>query len=82
MIPENKRLIVSLEDKLGWEEICPFLEKPIPDVPYPRGNAPKEFQALADKLLVPRILRGMVIFGSSVIVPLLGIGSWYYLCRS
>ncbi|KAH8649866.1 hypothetical protein BX600DRAFT_528863 [Xylariales sp. PMI_506] len=81
LIPEKQRLILNLDNGLGWEDMCPFLEKPVPDVPYPRGNAPAEFQKLADQLLVPRIKRGMAIIASVVLVPLASVGIWYYLRR-
>eukprot|EP01034_Spumella_vulgaris_P028243 gene28243-35067_t len=28
----------------GWEPICTFLNKPIPNVPYPNSNDTHEFQ--------------------------------------
>lgn len=33
----SKRLLVFSEDE-GWEPLCKFLGKPVPDVPFPRGN--------------------------------------------
>ncbi len=34
--PEERLLVFKLED--GWEPLCKFLGKPIPDVPFPRGK--------------------------------------------
>jgi hypothetical protein len=34
------------EPKDGWEPLCKFLGKPIPDVPYPHVNDTKEFQRI------------------------------------
>ena len=31
-------LSMQLETDLGWEPLCRFLDKPIPDVPFPREN--------------------------------------------
>jgi hypothetical protein len=28
----------------GWERLCEFLDKPVPDVPYPNLNNPKDLQ--------------------------------------
>lgn len=41
-------LVVKLEDGLGWEQICPFTGDKIPEVPYPRGNEPKNFELVAN----------------------------------
>lgn len=29
----------------GWEPLCRFLDVPVPDAPYPRGNSTAEFRA-------------------------------------
>ena len=42
-VPAEKLLV--FEAKEGWEPLCNFLGKPIPDVPYPRVNDTAEFQA-------------------------------------
>jgi hypothetical protein len=28
----------------GWEPLCTFLDRPIPDTEYPRSNSTEEFQ--------------------------------------
>jgi hypothetical protein len=35
---KNNLLIVNFEKGDGWKEICQFLEKPIPDQPFPHLN--------------------------------------------
>jgi hypothetical protein len=30
----------------GWERLCQFLRKPVPDVPYPSSNSAEEFSAM------------------------------------
>ena len=40
--PEDKLLVFKATD--GWEPLCKFLGKPVPDVPYPNVNDTKEFQ--------------------------------------
>ncbi|PKS08083.1 hypothetical protein jhhlp_005358 [Lomentospora prolificans] len=79
LVPDDRLLIVKLEDGLGWDEICPFLGHPIPDTPYPRGNAPGEFKKLIEGLFLPRIKRALGILASGIIVPVLSVGLWYYL---
>ncbi|MEZ5025162.1 MAG: sulfotransferase [Chitinophagales bacterium] len=40
-IPEEKLLIFQAKE--GWEPLCNFLDKPIPEVPYPNVNNTAEF---------------------------------------
>ena len=40
LVPPEKLLEWSVED--GWQPLCDFLEKPVPDMEFPSGNAPKE----------------------------------------
>ncbi len=50
----ERLLVVDICSGEGWEKICPFVEKPIPDVPFPKTNtAGKQgsFKPLARRLL-------------------------------
>ncbi|KAI8094710.1 hypothetical protein BDF21DRAFT_395122 [Thamnidium elegans] len=40
-IPEDQLLVTKLDE--GWKRICKFLEKDVPDVPYPRSISTTEF---------------------------------------
>ncbi|KAI1421499.1 hypothetical protein F5Y12DRAFT_800896 [Xylaria sp. FL1777] len=77
--PRDRLLVARLEDGFGWEQICPFLGHPVPETRYPRGNAPQEFQKMADDILVPRIFRAGLMALSAVLIPTLSVGIWYYL---
>ncbi len=44
----DRLLTYNLGD--GWEPLCEFLDKPIPDVAYPHSNAAQEFTAMMDRL--------------------------------
>ncbi|KAK5634861.1 hypothetical protein RRF57_010574 [Xylaria bambusicola] len=79
LAPPDRLLVAKLEDGFGWEQLCPFLGHPIPETRYPRGNAPKEFQKMADDLLVPRVRKAGLMALSAVLVPTLSVGAWYYL---
>jgi hypothetical protein len=37
---------LELQCKEGWEPLCKFLGKPIPDAPFPSGNQREVFQRL------------------------------------
>ncbi|RWA11229.1 hypothetical protein EKO27_g3881 [Xylaria grammica] len=79
LAPRDRLLVARLEDGFGWEQICPFLGHPIPEARYPRGNAPQEFQKMADELLMPRIRRAGLMALSAILIPALSIGALYYL---
>lgn len=40
-IPADRLLVWSVQE--GWEPLCEFLGKPVPDTPFPRLNDSKEF---------------------------------------
>jgi hypothetical protein len=42
-IPADRLLVYRVEQ--GWEPLCKFLNKPIPDKPFPRVNDTAEFQS-------------------------------------
>lgn len=47
-IPKKQLLIFNV--KQGWEPLCKFLNKPVPDKPFPRVNDRKEFQDRINKM--------------------------------
>eukprot|EP00951_Prasinocladus_malaysianus_P037058 scaffold395020_cov32-Prasinocladus_malaysianus.AAC.2 len=40
--PKDRLLVFKATD--GWEPLCKFLGKPVPDVPYPHVNDTEQFQ--------------------------------------
>ncbi|RJE19487.1 hypothetical protein PHISCL_08172 [Aspergillus sclerotialis] len=71
-LPKDRTLIVKLEDGLGWEQICPFLDVPIPDEPYPDANDQDNFQNIVGKFMHPGILAAWLRLGA-LAVPSLGV---------
>ncbi|KAE8165696.1 Tubulin/FtsZ, GTPase domain-containing protein [Aspergillus tamarii] len=65
-LPKDRLLVVKLEDGLGWEQICPFLDQPIPEEQYPRGNEPDKFHRIVGDYMEPRVKAAMVNFGAMV----------------
>lgn len=43
-VPADRLLV--FEAREGWEPLCRFLGRPVPDTPYPRSNSREEFFAL------------------------------------
>ncbi len=42
--PPDRVLTYHIGD--GWETLCSFLDKPVPETPFPRTNSTEEFQTL------------------------------------
>lgn len=42
-LPPERLLTYDVRD--GWQPLCGFLDKPIPDIPFPRTNSTDEFKA-------------------------------------
>ena len=40
--PKDQLLVFEVSE--GWEPLCKFLNKPVPDVPFPRVNDTEDFQ--------------------------------------
>ena len=52
IVPAERLLVFDVRD--GWEPLCKFLGKPVPDEPFPNGNAGPEFFERAAKLMRDR----------------------------
>jgi hypothetical protein len=37
-IPQDRLLVIDICAREGWETLCPFVGKPIPDAPFPHVN--------------------------------------------
>ncbi|GKZ35039.1 hypothetical protein AbraIFM66950_005479 [Aspergillus brasiliensis] len=74
-LPKDRLLVVKLEDGLGWDEICPFLDVPIPEEKYPRGNEPDKFHKIIEDYLGPKLKAAMISLGTSV-ATVAGIGGY------
>jgi hypothetical protein len=46
--PPDRLLTYNLGD--GWEPLCRFLGRPVPDTPFPKTNSTEQFQAFAAAL--------------------------------
>ncbi|THC99771.1 hypothetical protein EYZ11_000701 [Aspergillus tanneri] len=57
MVPKDRLLEWTVEE--GWEPLCKFLGKPVPDEPFPRTNDASGFEKNVDNLLKKRIMRGL-----------------------
>ncbi|KAJ5241921.1 uncharacterized protein N7469_000248 [Penicillium citrinum] len=78
MVPKDNLLEWSVED--GWEPLCKFLDKPVPNEAFPRTNTPGSYAERADELVKRRIVQCLRNF-SLTFVALAGISTaavmWY-----
>lgn len=71
VVPPEKRLEWKVQD--GWGPLCEFLGKPVPDVPFPNGNAPAELQKRAGDARVREVRaakRNFAVFVAVVVAVL------------
>jgi hypothetical protein len=68
--PKEKLLVYEVSQ--GWAPLCEFLDKPIPDVPFPHVNDTKEFQRM---ILAVRMV-AMVGLTTAITIPIC-VGLWY-----
>ncbi|XP_040574263.1 uncharacterized protein [Lepeophtheirus salmonis] len=68
-VPEKQLLIFNVRQ--GWEPLCKFLDRPIPDVPFPKTN---------DRASIKKISRNFEILGWIVSFGIIGVisGLLYY----
>lgn len=77
LVPPERLLVLSLEKGFGWEEICIFLERDIPDTPYPRINSMSEFHEAAEMIVAPGVRKATTILASSA-MGIIGVVAWYF----
>ena len=64
--------MIKLEDGLGWEQICPFLDVPIPDEPYPAPNDQDMFKTIVRNFMHPGFVAAWLKLGA-LVAPSLGV---------
>lgn len=74
LVPADRLFVGKLEDGLGWEQICPFLEVDVPTIPYPRINDTKQFQAMSRKMIQNGRRKALSVMGA---LGALAVGFWY-----
>lgn len=71
LVPEERRLEFKLKD--GWEPLCEFLDKPVPDMPFPRVNSREEHEVTAKKMMWRALAKSLVGIGA---IGAVGYGVW------
>jgi hypothetical protein len=78
MIPPENLLEFNLED--GWAPLCAFLEKDIPDAPFPHVNDRNVILNMVNKLCFILTIKSLWIIVKRLF-PILGITIGYWLAR-
>lgn len=70
LIPPERLHVIKLEDGIGWDKICGYLEKPIPDVPYPVTDNHHEIM----KPFFAGLVRTAFFNMAATLIPVVGLG--------
>ncbi|RYP52649.1 hypothetical protein DL769_010631 [Monosporascus sp. CRB-8-3] len=77
LVPPEQLKVVTLEEGLGWEEICPYLGVPVPKgLDWPGRNTPEEFREITAPL-ARRAARKTIMSLTTIAVSVLAAGVWY-----
>lgn len=80
-VPEDRMLEWSVED--GWEPLCKFLDKAVPQQEFPSGNPPKAWAERIAKTMQGHhdsAVRNMIFFGAFLTALLAAVGYVYFCC--
>lgn len=72
LVPPERRLEYKISD--GWEPLCKFLDRPVPDVPFPQLNSREEHRRKG-YILIWGMYGGMATLAAGIAVA----GSWYLM---
>ncbi|RYP58334.1 hypothetical protein DL770_010452 [Monosporascus sp. CRB-9-2] len=77
LVPPEQLKVVTLEDGLGWEEICPYLGVPVPKgLDWPGRNVPEEFAAISGPVIQGAVRRAITSL-TTIAVGIIAAGVWY-----
>ncbi|KAI1334517.1 hypothetical protein F5Y15DRAFT_287712 [Xylariaceae sp. FL0016] len=74
IVPENQLLVLQLEEGITWDKLCPFLEKPAPNTPYPKSNERAEHNKVQWIIMGPAYLKAVGL----VVTAGLGFAAMWY----
>ncbi len=78
-VPPHRLLEYRVED--GWETLCEFLGKDVPNQDFPRINETKTFGQVMDKMMMQSFV-GFAKKVSIAIAPVIALGLGLYVARS
>lgn len=79
MVPKDRLLEWSVDD--GWEPLCEFLGKPVPEEPFPHTNTAAGFAGQEKKLAMRYVMgaaKSLAIILGAISVGAGGVYAWYH----
>lgn len=76
LIPPSQLKVCRLEDGFGWEEICSYMEVPVPDQEWPGRHTPDEFRQNTAGFQKKGQLK-LFTLATAIAAPLVAAGVWY-----
>ena len=80
LVPEQQLLIFKTGE--GWQRLCQFLDKPVPDAPFPRenvagqtGNVMDQLQEFKTQTKINEEVRRSVFIGGASIVAAIAVSA-------
>ena len=80
IVPEDQLLIFKTGE--GWQRLCQFLDKPVPDTPFPRenvagqtGNVMDQLQEFKTQTKINEEVRRSVFIGGASIVAAIAVSA-------
>ena len=77
LIPKERLLEYKLGS--GWEPLCDFLNKPVPDKDFPRVNESKEFEIWMANTQKKKLKEGVLSLSKYFVLPVLASGIVWFL---
>ena len=74
-VAKDRLLLIKLED--GWEPLCKFLGKPVPDVPFPKVNETEVVQEKI-RLVIAKSMRKTAVEVIKFVLPFVALAIAYW----
>ncbi|KAF2744066.1 hypothetical protein M011DRAFT_470733 [Sporormia fimetaria CBS 119925] len=62
VVPPEKLVFFNVKE--GWEPLCKVLNKPVPDIPFPRINDGEAIEKLSKEMVTKGLVRWLAIFAT------------------
>ncbi|CAA9961541.1 hypothetical protein PTMSG1_04925 [Pyrenophora teres f. maculata] len=76
-LPPDRFASFRLEEGFGWDQLCPFLGVPVPDVPYPSANTPERFDEMQAGFVKAALWKAKMLATTATVIPGIAVGAWY-----
>ncbi|EFQ94127.1 hypothetical protein P3342_007202 [Pyrenophora teres f. teres] len=76
-LPPDRFASFRLEEGFGWDQLCPFLGVPVPDVPYPSANTPERFDEMQAGFVKAALWKAKMLATTAIVIPGIAVGAWY-----